>query len=77
MRTDFVAEDVVLVLLAHAGVIAGAGPIAPRLSARLLAYLLQAFTARSQDALPPAPSAREVYRALLQLHQPRAGQGPS
>jgi AcrR family transcriptional regulator len=71
LRDDFVAEDIVLVLLAHAGVVAGAGPLAERLSARLLGYALQAFATPGDAELPAPPSGAEVYRALLRLHQPR------
>jgi AcrR family transcriptional regulator len=68
LREDFVAEDIVLLLLAHAGVVTGSGPLADRMSARLLGYLLQAFAAPGAVSLPPPPSAGETYRALLRLH---------
>ncbi|WP_432841333.1 TetR/AcrR family transcriptional regulator [Dactylosporangium sp. CA-092794] len=68
LREDFVAEDIVLLLLAHAGVVAGSGRLAERFSARLLGYLLQAFAAPGAVSLPPAPSVAETYRALLRLH---------
>jgi AcrR family transcriptional regulator len=69
LREDFVAEDIVLLLLAHAGVVAGTGRLAPAFSARLLAYLLQAFASPGSEPLPPAPSAARVYKALLTLHE--------
>jgi AcrR family transcriptional regulator len=65
LREDFVSEDIVLLLLAHAGVVAGAGRVSQRMSDRLLAYLLQAFAAPAAAGLPPAPSAAETYQALL------------
>lgn len=68
LREDFVAEDIVLLLLAHAGVVAGAGPVSGQMSDRLLAYLLQAFAAPGMVSLPPAPSPGQTYRALLRLH---------
>ncbi|MEU6642616.1 helix-turn-helix domain-containing protein [Saccharomonospora sp. NPDC046836] len=68
LRRDFVAEDIVLVLLAHAGVVGGAGKLAGSFSARLLAFLFEGFGLNAGDALPPAPSAAQVYRALLRLH---------
>ncbi|GIJ29597.1 TetR family transcriptional regulator [Micromonospora qiuiae] len=68
LRADFSPEDLVLVLMAHAGVVAAAGPLAQTLSDRLLAYLLEAFAAPGSGPLPPAPSASETYRALLRLH---------
>ena len=69
LREDFVSEDIVLLLLAHAGVVAGAGSVSQRMSDRLLAYLLQAFAAPAAVDLPPAPSADETYQALLRLRE--------
>jgi AcrR family transcriptional regulator len=69
LREDFVAEDIVLLLLAHAGVLAGSGRVAERMSSRLLAYLLESFTAPGVTALPPAPSVAETYHALLDLQR--------
>jgi len=68
LRDDFVAEDLVMLLLAHAGVVAGGGDQAGRFSARLLAYLLQAAKATTEtEPLPPAPSEAETYGELLRL----------
>lgn len=69
LRSDFSPEDIVLLLMAHAGVVAAGGTIAPALSDRLLAYLIESFAAPGADALPPAPSAASTYRALLRLHR--------
>lgn len=69
LRADFTPEDVVLVLMAHAGVVAAAGPLAPTFSDRLLAYLFEAFAAPGANPLPPAPSPRATYRAMLRLHR--------
>lgn len=56
LRKDFNAEDVVLVLLAHAGVAGGAGEVARQFSARLRAYLFEAFGLTPQGGdLPPTP----------------------
>jgi AcrR family transcriptional regulator len=68
LREDFVAEDIVLLLLAHAGVAAGAGAVAEQISARLRAYLFSAFGLPTPDELPAAPSQRRVYLALLRRH---------
>ena len=45
LRADFVAEDLVMVLMANAGVINATGDAAPQTWRRLVAYLLQAFAA--------------------------------
>jgi len=68
LRDDFVPEDLIMLLLAHAGVVAGGGDQAGRFSARLLAYLLQAAkTTAESDPLPPPPSEAEAYSELLRL----------
>lgn len=69
LRQDFVAEDIVLVLLAHAGVAGGAGQVAGQFSARLRAYLFEAFGLSTSAELPPAPPPGQVYRALMRLHE--------
>jgi AcrR family transcriptional regulator len=71
LRSDFSPEDVVLVLMAHAGVVAAAGALLPAFSDRLLAYFLEVFAAPSRGELPAAPSAASTYRALLGLHRSR------
>jgi AcrR family transcriptional regulator len=68
LRTDFVPEDLPMLLMANAGVISGAGDAAPGTWRRLVAYLIQAFAANAEAPLPPAPSPRRMYRALLRLH---------
>jgi AcrR family transcriptional regulator len=68
LRPDFVAEDIVMVLLAHAGVVAGGGHAAKGFSARLQVLLLQAFGVEPEGELPTAPSAGRVYHALMKLH---------
>lgn len=73
LRADFSPEDIVLLLMAHAGVVSASGELAPLLSERLLAYLFEAFAAPASDDLPPAPAPAAAYRAMLRLHRPRAG----
>lgn len=68
LRADFSPEDVVLMLMAHAGVVAAGGALAGVFSDRLLAYLFEAFAAPGSGELPPAPSVAQTYRALLRLH---------
>jgi AcrR family transcriptional regulator len=67
LRADFVPEDLLMLLMANAGVVAGAGQNAPRASPRLIGYLLQAFAAPGGGTLPPPPSSRQMYRALVRL----------
>jgi AcrR family transcriptional regulator len=72
LRPDFSPEDIVLVLMAHAGVVAAAGELAPAFSQRMIAYFLDAFAAPAREELPAAPSAAATYRALLGLHHTRS-----
>jgi AcrR family transcriptional regulator len=70
LRADFVAEDLVMLLMANAGVINAMGHAAPQTWRRLVAYLLQAFAAEAAAPLPDPPSPAQTYRALLRL-QPK------
>jgi AcrR family transcriptional regulator len=67
LRADFVHQDLPLVLMANAGVVAGTRHGAPDAWRRLLAYLLQAFAAGAAEPLPAPPSKRQMYRALKGL----------
>ncbi len=69
LREDFVAEDLVILVMASAGVVAAAGQAAPRSAPRLVGYLLQAFAAPGVGPLPPPPSARQIYKAISRLNQ--------
>jgi AcrR family transcriptional regulator len=69
LRADFVAEDLVMVLMANAGVINATGDAAPQTWRRLVAYLLQAFAAGSAAPLPDPPSPAQTYRALLRVQR--------
>jgi AcrR family transcriptional regulator len=69
LRADFVPEDLVVLLMANAGVIAATGEAAPDTWRRQLAFLLQAYAAPGEP-LPPPPEPRRLYRALLRL-QPK------
>jgi AcrR family transcriptional regulator len=71
LRADFVHQDLVMVLMANAGVVAAAGA-APGASQRLVGYLLQAFASEAAAPLPEAPTPGQLYRALLRL-PPREG----
>ncbi len=67
LRQDFVAEDLIVMLMASAGVVAAAGETAPRAAPRLIGYLVQAFAAPGGGPLPPPPSTRQIYRAITRL----------
>jgi AcrR family transcriptional regulator len=69
LRKDFVPEDLIILLMATAGVVGATGKVAPRSAPRLIGYLLQAFAAPGEGKLPPPPSSRQIYRAVLRLNE--------
>jgi AcrR family transcriptional regulator len=69
LRRDFVAEDLAMMLMANAGVIAGTADAAPGTWRRFACYMIQAFSAANAAPLPPPPTPTAMYRALLQLRE--------
>ena len=69
LRPDFVPEDLVMLLMANAGVISATSDAAPETSPRLVAYFLQACAADAARPLPAPPTQRGMHRALRRLHQ--------
>jgi len=67
LRRDFVGEDLAMLLMASAGVIAGTADAAPGTWRRFAAYMIQAFSAHNTEPLPPPPTPTAMYRALLHL----------
>jgi AcrR family transcriptional regulator len=67
LRDDFVAEDLVILLMANAGVVAGTADAAPGAWRRFAAYMIQAFSARNAAPLPPPPSYAAMDHALHHL----------
>lgn len=57
----------VILLMANAGVITAPGNTAPDSSARLVAYMIQAFTAPQAATLPPPPAPDPDALAMLGL----------
>jgi AcrR family transcriptional regulator len=73
LRTDFTSQDLVILLMANAGVLAATADAAPDAWRRLVGYMLQAFAAPAADALPPAPEPTALYRAMIRLGRTRSG----
>jgi AcrR family transcriptional regulator len=69
LREDFVGEDLAIMLMANAGVIAGTAGTAPDAWRRFAAYMIQAFSAGDTAPLPPPPTPAAMYRALLNLYE--------
>jgi ABC-type Fe3+ transport system substrate-binding protein len=67
LRADFVPEDLIMVLMANAGVVAATGDAAPQTWRRFVAYILQAFAAEGARPLPDPPTPREMFRAMVRL----------
>jgi AcrR family transcriptional regulator len=64
LRRDFSAEDLVLLLMANAGVIAATRDAAPDAWRRLVAYMIQGFAASDARPLPSAPSGSSLLQAM-------------
>jgi AcrR family transcriptional regulator len=67
LRPDFSPEDLVVLLMANAGVIAATADAAPDAWRRLIAYMIQAFAADHTEPLPLAPTGESLYQAMLRL----------
>jgi AcrR family transcriptional regulator len=74
LRPDFSPEDLILLLMANAGVVAATGDDVPDAWRRFTAYMIQAFAASHTDTLPPPPAPVALYRAMVRL---RHGGDPS
>ena len=69
LRADFVPEDLVLLLMANAGVVQGTGTAAPDAWRRFVALMLEAFRAEGAGQLPEPPTPRQVMRAMRGLNR--------
>jgi AcrR family transcriptional regulator len=73
LRADFTTQDVVLLLMANAGLVERAHGISEQASARLVHVLLDGFRAQAATDGPPAPGARETEAAMLRNGEQRLG----
>jgi AcrR family transcriptional regulator len=64
LRSDFAVEDVVLLLMANAGVVRHTAEHAPTASPRFVALLLDGLAAAAATPAPPPPDAAAFARAL-------------
>ncbi|MBB5977936.1 TetR/AcrR family transcriptional regulator [Kribbella solani] len=73
LRADFSPEDLVILLMANAGVVAATGDDAPDTWRRLVGHMLRAYGTPEADLppLPAAPTPTALYRAML--HSGRRG----
>ncbi|UUU19870.1 TetR/AcrR family transcriptional regulator [Streptomyces sp. DSM 40750] len=75
LRDDFTAEDLVILLMANAGVIAATGDAAPDAWRRLVGHMLRSYATPGTEIppLPDAPTPTALYRAMIRLS--RTGPG--
>ena len=73
LRADFTTQDVVLLLMANAGLVERAHGISAEASARLIHVLLDGFRAQAASAGPAAPSARQTRVAMHRNGERRLG----
>ena len=67
LRPDLVPEDLVLLLMANAGVVQAAGAAAPDAWKRFVQLMLDGFRSEGASALPPPPSPRQMITAMRRL----------
>ena len=67
LRPDLVPEDIVLLLMANAGVVQGAGGAAPHAWRRFVGLMLDGLRSQGASQLPPPASPRQVIRAMRRL----------
>ncbi|MGY2032738.1 TetR/AcrR family transcriptional regulator [Nocardia gipuzkoensis] len=84
LSPEFTDQDLPILLMANAGVISATADAAPDAWQRLVGYMLRAFATPGTEPppLPPPPSQRALYRAMVRLgrpaptgHAPRPGEG--
>jgi len=73
LRADFTDQDVVLLLMANAGLVERAHGIPAEASARLIHVLLDGFRAQAATDGPAAPMAGEVVAAMRHNGERRLG----
>jgi len=67
LRPDFVAEDLLLMLIANAAVTHVTGPDAPDAWQRFVGLMLDAFQHTGAAGLPPAPTKGQMTQAMARL----------
>ena len=70
LRSDFVPEDLVLMLMANAGVVQGAGDAAPEAWRRFVGLMRDGCRSAGAADLPPPPTPRQMIRAMRRLARP-------
>lgn len=71
LRPDVVVADIVVMLLANAGVLRATGASAPDAWRRFAALMVDAFRAQPETPLPPAPPEQQLRRSIALLTEGR------
>ncbi|MEU2266037.1 TetR/AcrR family transcriptional regulator [Streptomyces olindensis] len=64
LSEDFTSRDLVLLLMANAGVLSATGDAAPDAWRRLVAWMIQSFQAPARGPLPDPPEDAALYEAM-------------
>jgi AcrR family transcriptional regulator len=72
LRADFVPEDFILLLMANAGVVQGAGEAAPDVWKRFVGLILDGCGSDGATPLEAPPTPRQMIRAMRRLARPLA-----
>jgi AcrR family transcriptional regulator len=75
LRADFTTEDVLVFLMANAGLVERAHGVTAQASARLVHVLLDGFRSAAATDAPPAPTPRRMGLAMRRHAQRRLGAG--
>ncbi|MEK0099540.1 helix-turn-helix domain-containing protein [Streptomyces sp. A475] len=69
LRSDFTSQDLVILLMANAGVVSATGDAAPDTGRRLVAHVLRSYATPGTPLppLPDAPAPTALYRAMVRL----------
>ncbi|MFD3488545.1 TetR/AcrR family transcriptional regulator [Streptomyces sp. NPDC058665] len=73
LRDDFTSEDLVILLMANAGVVNATGDAAPDAWQRLVGHMLRSYAAPDAPlpVLPDTPTPAALYRAMIRLTRGR------
>jgi AcrR family transcriptional regulator len=77
LRQDFVGEDLLLLLIAHAAVVHVTRTDAPDAGRRFMAVMLDAFRCRDTSELPAPPSTAQMAQAMARLARQRGCGAPT
>ncbi len=69
LRSDFVPEDLVLLMIANAALVTATKDAAPHAWRRLVALMLESFKAGNTGPLPAAPTSAQMERAMRHLSE--------